>query len=206
MINLLLAAVVIGVVGFGVALALRSRREFAEQNQVVPGTPSSAPASWAGAHSREAKLHRRLGAAVRSARAHPRVEELGLASQLAAIDAQAISLDDQLVAGAALTEPHRTAAIDRVEEQTAALETTIGELVAGLEESAPRSQLDAAIANADERLTALAAARDEVEELDRLVSGQTEVPDLHTEVAPDGEPDGDTNGESDGEPGTTAQP
>ncbi|MEM9747698.1 MAG: hypothetical protein AAF945_13460 [Actinomycetota bacterium] len=202
MINLLLAAVVIGVVGFGVALALRSRREFAEQNEVVPGTPSSAPASWAGAHSREAKLHRRLGAAVRSARAHPRVEELGLASQLAAIDAQAISLDEQLVAGAALTEPHRTAAIDRVEEQTAALEATIGELVAGLAESAPRSQLDAAIANADERLAALAAARDEVEELDRRASGQTEIPDLGAE----GQPVDDTNGESDGEPGTTAQP
>ena len=202
MINLLLAAVVIGVVGFGVALALRSRREFAEQNEVVPGTPSSAPASWAGAHSREAKLHRRLGAAVRSARAHPRVEELGLASQLAAIDAQAISLDEQLVAGAALTEPHRTAAIDRVEEQTAALEATIGELVAGLAESAPRSQLDAAIANADERLAALAAARDEVEELARRASGQTEIPDLGA----DGQSDDDTNGESDGEPGTTAQP
>lgn len=194
MIDVLLAAVVLGVVGFGIALALRSRREFAQQNEVVPGTPSSAPASWAGAHSREAKLHRRLGAAVRSARAHPRAEELGLTSQLAAIDAQAISLDERLVAGAALTEPHRTAAIDQVEEQTAALETTIGDLVAGLAESAPREQLDAAIATADERLAALAAARDEVEEIDRRASGRLEPSDPAVD------------GEADDEPGTTPQP
>ena len=62
---------VVAIVGFGVALTVRSKKDFDDANEVVPGGKSAAPASWAGAHSPEAKLHRRLGDAVRAARNNP---------------------------------------------------------------------------------------------------------------------------------------
>lgn len=166
MITALLVVAVAAIVGFGVALTVRSKRDFAAQNEVVPGTPSSAPASWAGSHSREAKLHRRLGDAVRSVRAHPRISELGLESQLHAVDARAVELDERLVAAATLPEAHRGAALDTVETDVVEFEAAVAELVTGVVDSASRDRLDAAIASADERLTALAEARAEVERLD----------------------------------------
>ena len=75
MITFLLVAAVAAIVGFGVALTVRSRKDFAEQNEVVPGVASPAPASWAGAHTPEAKLHRRLKEAVAAALAIPSVTE-----------------------------------------------------------------------------------------------------------------------------------
>lgn len=170
MITALLVLSVAAVIGFGVALALRSKREFGEQNQVVPGQKSPAPASWAGAHSREAKLHRRLGAAVRGAHQNPRLVELGLAPQMRSIDAEAMAIDERLVAAAALPQSHREAAIDTLEEHVVALESTIAELVTGISVADSKAQLEQAVSAADLRLHALALARAEVEQIDREVA------------------------------------
>ncbi|MFK8023487.1 MAG: hypothetical protein AB8G26_05935 [Ilumatobacter sp.] len=170
----LLALSVVAVVGFGVALAVRSRKEFAEQNEVVPGTTSPAPASWAGAHSREARLHRRLGDAVKGARQNPRFVELGLAAQMQAIDAEALAIDERLVAAAALPASHKDAAIDQLEDHVVALETTIAEMVTSITVADSKQQLEAAVSAADIRLQALAEARAEVEAIDRQVSGTSE--------------------------------
>jgi hypothetical protein len=171
MITALLVLTVAAVVGFGVALAVRSKREFGEQNQVVPGRPSPAPASWAGAHSREAKLHRRLGDAVRSAHANPRFVELGLAAQMQAIDAEAMAIDERLVAAAALPAAHRDAAIDPLEANVEQLEATIAAMVTSISVADTKQQLEQAVSTADLKLQALAAARAEVEMIDRQVAG-----------------------------------
>lgn len=173
----LLVLAVVAVVGFGVALAVRSRTEFAEQNEVVPGRRSPAPASWAGAHSREAKLHRRLGDAVKGARQNPRFVELGLAAQMNAIDAEAMAIDERLVAAAGLPASHKDTAIDQLEEHVVALEDTIAEVVTSVSVADSKQQLEAAVSAADIKLQALAEARAEVEAIDRQVSGTSEAAD-----------------------------
>lgn len=170
-IGALLVATIGAVVGFGVMLAARSKQDFAQQNEVVPGRRSPAPASWAGAHSREAKLHRRLGDAVKGARANPRFVELGLAPQMTAIDAQALAIDERLVAAASLPRAHRDAAIDPLEQHVVELEATIAELVTSVSIADSKAQLEAAVSVADIRLQALAEARAEVEQIDRRASG-----------------------------------
>ena len=170
-IGALLVATVGAVVAFGVMLAVRSKQEFVEQNQVVPGRPSPAPASWAGAHSREAKLHRRLGDAVKGARQNPRFVELGLAPQMAAIEAEALAIDERLVAAAALPAAHKDGAIDSLEVHIVDLEAAIAELVTSVTVADSKVQLETAVSAADIKLQALAAARAEVEQIDRRVSG-----------------------------------
>jgi hypothetical protein len=173
--SLIIGALLVGAVGavvaFTVMLALRSKQEFAQQNEVVPGRPSPAPASWAGAHSREAKLHRRLGDAVKGARQNPRFVELGLAPRMTAIEAEAVAIDERIVAAAALPAAHRESAIDPLEENVAALEGAIAELVTSVSVADSKVQLEAAVSAADIKLRALAEARAEVEQIDRRVSG-----------------------------------
>ncbi len=178
LIGALLLATVGAVIGFAVALAARSKQEFAEQNQVVPGRVSPAPASWAGSHSREAKLHRRLGEAVTGAHTNPRFVDLGLAPQMAAIDAEALAIDERLVAAAALPAAHRSAAIDPLEQHVVDLEGAIAELVTSVSVADSKAQLEAAVSAADVKLRALAEARAEVEQIDQQASGQLAPTDL----------------------------
>lgn len=182
-ITALLVLSVAAILAFGVALAVRSKREFSEQNQVVPGQRSTAPASWAGSHSREAKLHRRLGAAVAGAHANPRLVELGLAAQMRSIDAEALAIDERLVAAAALPEPHRDGAIDTIEEHVVALESTIADMVTSISIADSKAQLEQAVSAADLKLHALAEARAEVERIDREVLGTNDR--AHDEVDPE---------------------
>lgn len=175
MITILLIVAVAAIVGFGVALAVRSKKEFSEQNEVVPGVKSAAPASWAGAHSREARLHRRLGDAVKGASANPRFVELGLAPQMKAIEAEAVAIDERLVAAAALPAAHRDAAIDPLEANVVELEDTIAAMVTGVTVADSKELLQAAVSAADIRLQALAQARAEVEQIDRQASGEIDI-------------------------------
>lgn len=196
LITALLVLSVAAIVGFGVALAVRSKQEFATQNEVVPGRPSPAPANWAGAHTREAKLHRRLGDAVKGAHENPRFVELGLAPQMAQIDAQALAIDERLVAAAHLPATHKDAAIDAIEAHVVELEQAIADLVMGISVSDSREQLEQAVSAADVRLQALAEARAIVEQADREALGI--VDDSATEPATEPAPDaGD-------EPGTAS--
>ncbi len=170
-IGLLLVVAVVAVVAFGVALTVRSRREFAEQNEVVPGVESAAPASWAGAHTPEAKLHRRLKAAVEGARANPRLVELGLADRTRQIETDALAIDDRLVAAAALPERHRVDAVAAFEPAVAALEDAVAALVQSVGVGDSKELLERAVSDADIRLQALAEARAEVERIDRQAPG-----------------------------------
>ena len=176
-VSLLLVAAVVGIVGFGVALALRSRQDFAAANEVVPGTRSPAPASWAGAHTPEAKLHRRLGEAVRAARANPRLVELGLAAQTRQIEAEALAIDERLVAAAALPARLRTDAVAEFDPLVAALEDAVATLVTSVSVGDSKELLAQTVSEADLKLQALAQARAEVERIDRDAAGTLPPPD-----------------------------
>ena len=198
----LLVLAVVGIVGFAVGLTLRSKKDFAEQNEVVPGVPSPAPASWAGAHSREARLHRRLGAAVRGVREQPRVAELGLAEQTRAIEAEALAIDERLVAASGLPEAHRQGAVDAIEAHVVELEQTIADMVTSVTVADTRELLDAAVSDADLRLRALAEARAEVERVDRAASGVVDTPQAH-DLGLSSPPPSDTPTRAEGETGTS---
>lgn len=175
-ISLILLAAVASIVGFGVALSVRGKRDFAKQNEVVPGTKSPAPASWAGAHSLEAKLHRRLGDAVRAANDNPRLVELGLAVQTKQIEAEAMAIDERLVAAAGLPASHRADAVADFEPQVEALEDAVAALVKSTTVSDSKQLLEQTVSDADLKLQALAQARAEVEAVDRSARGS--LPDV----------------------------
>jgi hypothetical protein len=194
-VSFILLATVIGIVGFGVALSVRGKRDFAKQNEVVPGTKSLAPASWAGAHSPEAKLHRRLGDAVRAANGNPRLVELGLAIQTKQIEAEAMAIDERLVAAAGLPTSHRAGAVAEFEPQVAALEDAVAALIKSTTVSDSKQLLDQAVSDADIKLQALAEARAEIEALDRSANGTLPeaipetIPETRPETIPETRPD-----------------
>ena len=171
MIWLVLVALAVAVAGGAMvgALVTRARREQAEQLQVVPGVDSGAPVAWAGAHTAEAKLHRRLGAAVRSMRAQPSLGGADFAAQRGALEQEAVRIDRRLVAVSALTAPRRDDGIEQVASLVACFEAAVADLVtASLDDPA---LLEAAISESELRLRALEAARAEVERFDRPETG-----------------------------------
>ena len=88
--------VVVAAVGFAVALARKGKRQF-EARTGGPGLAPNAPREWAGAHSPEAKLHRRLAAAARALDAQPVGDAVAI-EQRVTIEQQILQLDQQLVA------------------------------------------------------------------------------------------------------------
>jgi hypothetical protein len=170
LITLLLVAAIAAIGGFGVALTVRSKRDFAEANEVVPGVASAAPASWAGAHSVEAKLHRRLRAAVSAARGNPRLVELGLAERTKQIETEALAIDDRLVAAAGLPARHRSEALAPFGAVVAALEDAVAALVQSTSVADSKELLEQSVSDADIKLRALAEARAEVEQLDGTIA------------------------------------
>lgn len=163
-----LAAVVVVVVGLTagtVLVVIRQRRSFARANEVVPGVSSPAPASWAGSHDPEARLHRRLRDAMAAVRAATGDALDGRALELRVELEQAVlALDESLVAVAALPaaaqaapRARATAAVEDVERVAADLVgTSVAEAVGRLEAGLARLRDDAA---------ALVEARSEVERL-----------------------------------------
>lgn len=159
-----LAAVAGIVAGAAVGLAARAvRRRRDERLQVVPGVPSPAPVEWAGAHSPEARLHRRLGESVRSMRTLAALGSGAWAVQRHAFDEEALRIEQHLIAAAAVSTPDRAehigavaVLVDRYDEAVAEL------LLAGRSES----NLDSVVADIRTRLAALEAARREVDRVD----------------------------------------
>ena len=164
-ISFILLAAVVSIVGFGVALSVRGKRDFAKQNEVVPGR-----ASWAGAHSPEAKLHRRLADAVRAVNGNPRLGELGLSMQTKQIEAEAMAIDERLVAAAGLPSSHRAVAVAEFEPHVKALEDAVATLIKSTTVSDSKQLLEQVISEADLQVQALAQARAEVEAIDRSAS------------------------------------
>lgn len=172
LVSLLLLAAVGAIVALGVALTIRSKRDFDDANEVVPGVKSPAPASWAGAHSAEAKMHRRLGAAVRSARNNPRLVELGLSERTRQIESEALAIDERLIAAAGLPMSHRADAVNALEPHVVELEDAVSALITSTTISQSRTLLEQAVSEADIKLQALAQARAEVEQLDQQATGE----------------------------------
>ena len=127
------------------ATVKRQQGRFAAANEVVPGVPTSAPASWAGSHDPEARLHRRLRDAMASLRAGPSASTVRRELRVE-LEQQALALDESLVAiaGAPLAQAHRPLA--RVTDGVEAVERAVAE-VAGAAAEEATARLEAAVAD-----------------------------------------------------------
>lgn len=172
--------IAVAVIAGAAAIAFRSKRSFVESNEIVPGTATRAPTSWAGAHSPEAKLHRRLRDAVLAVRAEPTLTDPGSPGSRAILEQAALDIDDRLIAAAALPATHRDAAIGAVEPAVVALEDAIAKLAAPAGAATSQQALDDAIGAVQSRLIALAEARAELDQLD-VTSKGTPLPVARTD-------------------------
>lgn len=126
------------------------KRKFAEANVVVPGTSTKAPAEWAGAHTPEARLHRRLRDAVEAVRGNPAMEDAFMMDARVSLEQQALAVDERLIAVAALPERVRAEPLASVSAAVDAVEAAVAALVAGPTE---RTGLDRALAEVADRVT-----------------------------------------------------
>lgn len=154
----LIALLVVGLVGtgiaFAVALARDSQRSVASGREVLPGVDTGAPTAWAGAHSPEARMHRRLGDAVGSLQAIAATgqEDVAGLELRVELEQHAVALDRRLVAAAALPVGARERALAELEVSVSTVEAAAGDLavrigsagassdVHGLEDLAARIQ------------------------------------------------------------------
>lgn len=130
--------VVLAVVLFAVALARKGRSQYAAQGA---GLAPDAPAEWSGAHSPEAKLHRRLVAAARTLSAQPLGDATAIERRVT-IEQQLRELDQHLVAVARVPGPDTASRIAELEPQVAAAEKAVADLATAGIEPLPRTELD----------------------------------------------------------------
>ena len=143
-------------------LAIRGRRDYRAGNEVIPGRATAAPAEWAGSHTPEARLHRRLVAVVASLRAHPLLEEgTGRLEARVELEEQIAAIDERLIATAALPERVRDQPLALVEQEVTAVEQAAADLVTGTDAISPEPASAALPAPADPSADLLGGAATE---------------------------------------------
>lgn len=101
-------------------------------NEIIPGQATNAPASWAGSHDPEARLHRRIRDALALLRSDPKLEYDG-----ARIDARvriemaATDLDNRLITAAASPARLREPIAAQADSVVTELENVAAALSAG---------------------------------------------------------------------------
>ncbi|AYF73898.1 hypothetical protein D7D52_08510 [Nocardia yunnanensis] len=144
-------------VGGVLLLSRRQRAATASANEVIPGTPTRAPASWAGSHDPEARLHRRLRDAMTAVRTANSLDDGTTIVLRAELEQAALAWDDRLVAIAALPaaarESQRATATQGVETVEAAVaqyvsaatQRTAADVAAGLDAASAQLRIEAEI-------------------------------------------------------------
>lgn len=122
--------VLVCVVGFAVALASKGKRRAKEALGLSPALAENVPAEWAGAHSPEAKLHRRLAAAAKSLAGQPMGDAVEIEKRVA-VEQQILQLDQQLVAAAAVPGPRKAELLAEIAPLVAAVESSAAGTAAG---------------------------------------------------------------------------
>ncbi len=174
---------VAGLVLAGV-LALRGRSSFERDSRLAPHLATSAPTSWAGSHDPEARLHRRLRDAVTALTANQAFDHDGnLLDLRVELEHQAVALDEQLVATAALPLHVRAEPLERIAGAVEALERAVAEL-AGTSAAEVAVRLDRAVEDLRTRTGLVAQARAALDALDP--PGLGEVPPTATPGSPAG--------------------
>ena len=150
-----LVALLVLFVGAAVVAAtvvVRSQKKsYARANEVIPGRATKAPAEWAGAHTPEARMHRRLRDALEALRANPAMEDAFMLDARVSLEEQAVAVDERLIAAAALPEGVRAEPLARLAPAVDAVEAAVAALVT----EPQRSGVERAMADVQQRMTAL---------------------------------------------------
>ncbi len=197
MILLLVGLCVLAVVGY---VALRNAQDFSDANEIVPGVPTTAPKGWAGAHSPEARMHRRLRDAIVALQANASLDDPAMAPVRSSIQEQALGVDDRLIAAAALPKGHRDGPLGQVEKAVSAIESAVASVVDLRGPS--MTSIDQGLADVQARMRNVEAARAELEALSPTSSSSLDAIRQHIEddTAPDSGPGRDD------EPGAAPTP
>ena len=150
---IVLVLVVASAVVAAAVVVRTQKRNFAAANVVVPGTETKAPAEWAGAHTPEARLHRRLRDAVAAVRTNPAMEDAFMMDARVSLEQQALAVDERLIAVAALPERIRAEPMASVAAAVDAVEAAVAALAAGPES---KNSLDRAMVEVEKRVAELA--------------------------------------------------
>lgn len=177
----LFAVVVLGLVAAVVVagvVAIRSgKASFERDSRLAPGLSTSAPTSWAGSHDPEARLHRRLRDALAALTANQAFDDSGhLLDLRVELEQQAVALDEQLVATAALPLHVRREPLETITGAVETIERAVAEL-AGASATEASARLDRALADVRDRTSLVAQARRALDELDASTPGEPGAPD-----------------------------
>lgn len=187
----LLVVLAIAAVAGAAAVAVTNKRRFARANEVVPGVSSRAPAAWAGAHTPEARLHRRLRDAVTALRTHPVLEDVGLLELRVTVEQHALAVDERLIAAAALPERVRDEPLARVTEEVAAIEDAVARVAtADTAATADAAGLAHTVEDLTARLAAIEAARAQLEAAEPDAAMRAVEEAARPSPAPSAEPSG----------------
>lgn len=158
--------------GGAVAIGRNSKKSL----ELVPGTPSGAPAHWFGSHEPEAKLFRRLQEAVKGLHAMGQANPQALETVIS-VEHQAQRLEDQLVAASHIADRLKPQVIAQLDSAVAQIEEIAASVIgreSGMVNSGVKKELDALA----ERLDVLDRARIEVDEAERgQLPGPPQAPD-----------------------------
>lgn len=158
-----LAVVLLAGAGFAIALARQSKKQYEAQGQLIPGQASEAPAEWAGAHTPEARMHRRLGQVVRSLRtlSNQPGEDVRMLDMRVELEQHALAVDRQLIAASALPPGVREPALAKAEQAVAAVEQAGAQLATMVTSAADNRALE----ELTERIRIAAEVRAELDTL-----------------------------------------
>jgi len=126
----IIVVVLVCVVGFAVALAGRGRRRAKEALGLSPVLAKDVPREWAGAHSPEARMHRRLASAAKSLSGQPMGDAVEIEKRVA-VEQQILQLDEQLVAAATVPGPRKVELLAELEPLVAAVESSVADSASG---------------------------------------------------------------------------
>lgn len=165
----LLALVVmamVGAVAVAGVIALRNKSSFERDSRLAPGLSTSAPAAWAGSHDPEARLHRRLRDAIAALSVNQAFDDDGnLLDLRVELELQAVALDEQLVATAALPLHVRREPLERITRAVETIEHAVADL-AGSSADEAGGRLDSALDDVRTRTGLVAQARAALDALD----------------------------------------
>jgi hypothetical protein len=119
--------VIAAIIVYAMALKRRSQAQLEAGVQVPPGMPGGAPADWAGSHSPEAKLHRRLTGLARSLAAVP-LGDAATIERRTAVEQRIQQLDQRLIGMANAPEAARRDALAAMGPEVDAAEAEVGAL------------------------------------------------------------------------------
>jgi hypothetical protein len=209
-ITLLLVALVGA--GSGAAV-IRVSRNRTRRNRVVPEVATTAPAAWAGTHTHEARLHRRLRDAVAAGRAVSDPDGSLIAARTE-LERSAVEVDEHLVALSKLSERERSTRMPAATAAVASVEAGAAQLADARSHGADGAL--PAVAAALERAKLVAEARAELDRdpvglvlgADEPLRGDRTIRRINTSGAPlySPRPTGEHSAEDDDRPDPDPEP